>query len=359
MTLRLRVWKPEQAGVADVPLRTSGTVELRCLPGGSGIHVVLSDAEQVRLRADVRADAGEIVPLQIDLDEQGLPRLRSRGREILLLPAGPQFEPVLPISRAAAGTSLDLIIIVDGTLRMWSAGAPPASAPLLARKDVWATHVESLIDFAGRLAESRQTRFSVLAFGDHPPPAELAADLRPEYDVHPLENERAFQSFDADRLRGKLLAIPPTSGADYVDALADALAAAADAYWHHDARKIAIVTGDSPGFSITHPLPRSADLCVRRRDVDTQAERLHKRGVEVITIYHAPPADLGLHRIAYQRELLGATEAQYRRLASLPETAFEAATFDPERAAESIGRIGDSIARGATFGELVRVSGKG
>jgi hypothetical protein len=340
---------------------------LRCLPGGSGIHVVLSDAEEVRFRAEVRADAGEVVSLQVDLDEQGLPRLRSRGREILLLPAGPQFEPALPISRAADGTSLDLIIIVDGTLRTWrerSAADAEKKEPLrntllLARKDVWATHVEALIDFAGRLAESHQVRFSVLAFGDHPPPAELAADLRPEYDVHPLENERAFQSFDADRLRGKLMAIPPTSGADYVDALADALATAANAYWDYNARKIVLVTGDSPGFSITHPLPRSADLCVRRRDVDTQAERLHKRGVEVITIFHAPPADLGLHGIAYQRELLGATEAQYRRLASLPETAFEAVTFDPARATESIGRIGDAIARGATFGELVRAGGKG
>ncbi|MDQ3280770.1 MAG: hypothetical protein M3Q69_05090, partial [Acidobacteriota bacterium] len=80
----------------------------------------------------------------------------------------------------------------------------------------------------------------------------------------------------------------------------------------------------------------------------------HRQHVEIATIYHAPgaTASAALHAVAYQRELLLATKAQYARLASVAELAFDAESFDPAAAATALHQLPPAIGRGATFGEL-------
>ena len=356
---RLRFWNADDGEVAEVPLRvsepgTTETVNLRCLPGASAVHVVLSDAQGIRLRAEVSADPGEAVPLRVELDEQGAPHVWSRERNILLFRVDSRNDPVPPIQPMAATAALDLAIVIDATVRSWVAKDAPAPSPqLLDHKERWCAHVEALLDFATRIAAQRHARASMLAFGDQRQPAVTANDLRPRWPLFPDEDERVLQPFDVERLRGKLLAVPATSGGDFVDALADALAACVRLRWRDDARKLVVVSGDSPGASLLHPLPKGADFCVRRLDVDTQLLDLHRLGVEVVTIYHAPPS----HLVALNRELLDGTKLQYLRLASLPELAFEATTFDAGVAAERVISIHGPIARGAAFGELVRAPG--
>ena len=65
-----------------------------------------------------------------------------------------------------------------------------------------------------------------------------------------------------------------------MDALADALAECASARWHPEARKLLVVTGDSPGYSILNPAPWGANAAVREKDVETVALDLHRKGVE-------------------------------------------------------------------------------
>jgi hypothetical protein len=367
-TLRLRTWNTGQSAPDDVPLcgvaaGETGTAELRCLRGASGVHVVLADEGRVRLRAEIAAEPGEIVPLRVDIDEGGVPQLSSRGRKILLLPPDALYDPPAPIRPATATTMLDVAIVIDGTLRSW-APKPPDAKPsqagamrLLHHADLWTAHVEQLLELVDRLAQGRQTRVAVLAFGDQEMPAVTAGDLRPEYRLYPAEEERVLRRYDPARLRERLLTLPSTSGGDFVDALADALEACWHLRWDDDARKLLLVSGDSPGSSLLHPLPRGADLCVRQYDVDTEALALHRQGVEIATIYHAPPRHLNLDQVRRRRDLLAAARAQYVRLASVQEAAFEASELRPDAAAELLLQMTDPIGRQASLGELVRAAG--
>lgn len=341
---RLRAWGTTDAEMVDV--RPPCIAELRCLPGAMGVHIVLSDMDGVRLRAEAPANPGEIVPFHIDVDDKGAPHIWSDGFRILLLPSDDRYDAVRPILPAAADAPLDIAIVVDGTLRNWNVGGPPR---LLDQKELWGAHVDALVDFITQLADGRDARAAVIAFGDQNPPAVTAADLQPRYLLRPTDEQ--LQTAGIGRLRERLLALEATPGADFVDALADALHACARLRWRREARKIVVLSGDSPGHSLLFPLPKGADLGVRHLDVDTQALALHRLGVEIVTIYQDPPAE---KKVGFARELLSGAKEQYVRLASIPELAFEAAAFHPA-AAERVGSIASAVARGMALGELVRI----
>lgn len=347
--LRLRTWN------GGVPL-PAGVLDLRCMRGASGIHLVLTRDDAVCLRAEIGAEPGEVVRVEVAVDEDG-PHVSSRGRSVLLLPREARYDPAPPIRPAAADAPLDLAIVIDGTLRKWQ-----EKGRLLDDRTLWGAHVEAMIDFAAGAAAEEATkrldaRVAVIAFGDQELPAVTAHDLRPAYRLYPAEDDRVLQGLDRDRLREALLAVPSTPGGDYVDALADALAAALRLRWREHARKLVLVSGDSPGASLLHPLPKGTDVCVRERDVDTQALALHRNGVEIATIHHAPPADSAHYALPTHRQLLQATRAQYERLASTRELAFDAAGFDATRAAAVLRHIAEPLGRRAALPELVTSAG--
>src|SRR5690349_12397303 len=117
-SLHFQAWNAAEAQIADVPLSANSTIELRCLPGASGIHVAFQDGHAVILRAEIQATRGEIVSLCVDLDHGGQPRLRSEHR-IYTLPLDARYEPAEPIRPAALNAPLDVAVVVDGTLRNW------------------------------------------------------------------------------------------------------------------------------------------------------------------------------------------------------------------------------------------------
>lgn len=353
MDWTLRTWDRGASAVADVPLQFAGdvaAVELRCLPGASAVHVVVRLADSVRLRAEVWAEPEEIVPLELALDEGGDVHLSSRGRTIMHLPLEDRYDPPSPI-RPGVPAALDVAIVVDGTMRSWPE-KETASVRLLERRDAWAAHAEKLARLVETIDGGRETRVTLLAFGDQEPPSVSAPDLKPRYRLYPAEEDRVLRSLTAVRLRDELLLVPPTPGADFVDATADALEACTRLHWRAP-RRLVVLTGDSPGASLLHPPPQGADLCVRELDVDTQALHLHRLGVEIMTIYHAPPRSSGVFDIGFQRELLLHTRDQYERLASLHGFSFDEASFDPDVAAARFRETPNAIGRGAALGELV------
>ena len=323
---------------------TRCTLRLRCLAGAKGIHLLFTGEDEVLLRCEVPADGGEAVAIEVERGANGELYVASRGRELLFLPPQERYDPARPVLPARRDAPLDLALVIDGTAR-------PAAA------EAWDAHCARLLAFAGRVVEERpDCRAAVIAFGDQPPPGVLAADLVPQYHLFPGEEGRGLQPFDLVRLRRDLLAVPPTSGGDFVDAVADGLVAAAGLRWRDQARKLVLLSGDSPGHSILHPLRRGADLGVRERDVDVEAMRLHQRGVETVTLYHDPPVDSGLYDLAFKRDLLLGARAQYARLASVGEYAFELSVFDPLAAADLVRDYGRAIGRGTSWGELIELS---
>jgi hypothetical protein len=346
-----------EIGTVPLPLDQSGSccVHLRCLPGASGVHLVLADDQgRVVLRAEVKAAGGEAVDVQVATGEEGDLRVWSPGRRVLTLPRDSHYVPPPPIPPASPGASLDLVFVIDGTARSFATQEP------LINHGPWLDHVERLSRFAEALAEGTDgNRFSVLAFGDEPLSDTEAQDLRPLYVLHPPEEQRRFEPLEPSRLQNALLALESTSGVDFVDALAEALRACRSLPWRdwrERTRRIVLICGDSPGHSILHPLRPGADARARPLDVDVEAEALHRAGIEIATLYFDPPANLGLRQAAFQRELFDGAREQYARLASLPTLAFELSRFDPDQAARILRSREAALGRGATFGELIGIT---
>ncbi|HEX2835311.1 MAG TPA: hypothetical protein VHW00_20015 [Thermoanaerobaculia bacterium] len=351
--LRLRTWNAEEARPIETQLALSGSggaasVNLRCIAGASSVHVVLSDKEGIRVRAEIGADSEELVTLRVELDDAGLPTLRSRGRNVLLLPTEERYEPPSPIQRPSADAPLDLALVIDGTLRHWDA-APTQSTALLEHKELWGGYVEKLVAIVREFSNGRDTRSVIVAFGDQELPGVSASDLKPRYHLLPRQEDAILQAINLASIQDRLVSIPPTPGGDFVDALADALAMCSRLHWRDDARKVVIVCGDSPGASLLNPFPHGAELCARHRDVDTESLRLHRQGVEILTIHHAPATP---RVVRMERDLLAAARDQYTRLASLPEMALSLAGLDPGAVVSILQRVHGSIGRGPALGML-------
>ncbi len=339
----------------ELPLTDSSpqcSLRLRCLPGATAIHLALAEAGVVRQRAEVPADGGEEVVVRIALQDGSRLVLSSPGRHVLTLATDARYRPSPPLRILPPGAPLDLALVIDGTARSSAA----EGGALLADAGAWSARVDQLVALVGGLVEGTpEARLALLAFGDDPPPQVRAEDLLPRYRLFPEAAKRRLRPLGLEQLGDFLLAIPATSGGDFVDAVADALFACGELRWRPEARKIVILSGDSPGHSILHPPPAGADAGVREHDVDDAVLGLHERGVEVVTLYHPPAGREELLELDEERELLDFAAAQYRRLASLPQFALQTTAFDPREAAAIVGRQQGFLGREATWGELVRI----
>jgi len=368
-TYSLRAADLPGGGPRLVPLSLDGStaacrIRLRCLPGASGIQLPFVNARgEVVYRAEIKAVSGETFTVHVQTEGTDL-RVWSPGKAVLSLPPAALYDPPPLIPPVAPEAPLDLALVIDGTSRSFARQEGQegqkgrlVSEPLLDRKEVWKEHVERLSRFAEALAAGvAESRFTVLAFGDEELQDTETVDFRSRYVLHPPEEQRRFQPLRDPQVQEALGSLLSTSGIDFVDALADALQACHGLTWAERSRKVVLVCGDSPGQSVLHPLPPGADRRPRRLDVDVEAEKLHRAGIEIATLYFDPPADTELRQARFQRELLDGARAQYARLASLSSWAFEASRFDPDQAAQAIRERSEALGRSAALGELVEVT---
>ncbi|WP_295441996.1 hypothetical protein [uncultured Thiodictyon sp.] len=349
---------------------------LECLPGADAIHLLIAIGGQPRLRAEVRAQAGEVVRCALHLTEEGEPVLEAGSHQVLFLPVESAYGPLPPIPPPAPRSAWDICLVIDATTRSTADSAPPSrlaglaeadAAPplvlddfLLNQPQLWAAVVEPVVELFRQLADAgpagQGCRFAVIAFGDEAPPLGVyAADLMPAYRLRVLPYDRPehlLLPLAAATLTDLLLTrLTATPGGDFVDALADALAAAGWLQWGDERRRLLVLIGDSPGHATAHPVPYGGDALARRADVHAEAARLHREHqVEILTLYHAPAAALVKTLLDAPRALIDHARDQYRRLASEPRLAFTTANFDPRGAAATLLGRNAPLGRGPSWG---------
>jgi len=347
---------------------------LECLPGADAIHLEIAVGGVPRLRAEVRAQAGERVSLDLRIDADALPALHAGSHQILFLPIEPIYGPLPPIPPPRGSEAWDCCLVIDATARtsriadhapadqQEAQDAVPATLDtyLLNCPDQWGAIVESVVELVRQLGQpGPNCRLAVIAFGDEPPePGVFAADLVPRFHLLHLPDNRPahlLMPLAPERL-GELLhrQIKPTPGADFVDALADALVAAGQLQWGDRTRRLLVLIGDSPGHATAHPVPYGGDALARRGDVDAAAAQLHRDRVTILTLYQAPPAAITAALLEAQSALVDHARNQYRRLASVPELAFTAADFDPQAALTTLLDRTAPLGRGPCWGRLVQ-----
>lgn len=333
--------------------------QLRALPGASWLHFVLADGEMRLFCCEIAVDGSETVAISLRPDAAGW-RIDVGNRDLLVLPARTPLPPLpipIPVTdRDDAQASTQAVIVLDGTLRRFRKGPDAlwSSTPLLGDKDAWPPIAKVLTGLMDALAaRDLHLRWSILAFGDQEIPGVGAAGLRPEYRLrYPHAGPRIkLQPYNSAALRDALddLARHPSPGGDFVDALADALFACRSLDWR-PGPKLVVVVGDSPGYSILHPLDPVGNACARCLDVDSEALALHELGVELATIYLPPPAEALEAMEPRARRLVADAERQYWRLASSASHAAGLDGLDPAQWVEQLLGREFALARGACLG---------
>lgn len=359
-TLQIRVFDPKTGTVTEQPIGADKSVcdvWLEPLPGASAIHIVLQVGKSARVRAEVEVDTPEPVPVRLAWNDERVLSLSSESRIVLMLPPDEDYAPAPPLQPARDSRDLDVLFLIDGTTRF----VPDSSeslVPLLSEPQAWIQHVQKLLLFVTELKKRyAEVRTGVMAFGDHSMEfIASSADLKCGYVFYP-ENpeERKLRACTEEQLRQQFLSLEATGGGDFVDALADALLQSGYVGWRPKARRVLVLCGDSPGFSLLKPAPPGADIHVRHLDVDQEAMRLHvQHRVEIVTIYLGFRASLGKnpYGISEPRSLTDHARSQYRRLASLPNFFWDGPSFDPGEAANALNRVPSAIGRGPSYGIL-------
>jgi hypothetical protein len=316
------------------------------LPHGAGaLLVVLREQGTAVFAAEVAGRGGETVSLRIARAEQGRYSIFGDQRNVYYLqPNGARSRWL-----RRQGSACDLAILVDGT--MVGPGDIVSSLPALLETAAWEEMAGRIAEFAGSLAAAVPgLRTAIVAFGDHAMPPLT----RRGYVTWPDARQAVFRPWrDEEDLRSQLRAVPPADGADFVDALADGFHACRQLPWRPDARKLVMLVGDSPGYSIEEaalPELRMSDARVRELDVFEQADALFDMGVEVAAIQSTVASLRLVESEENAARLLDYTRGQYARAASLPDWMWPAGEFDPRHAARQWLEHREVIARGECAG---------
>ena len=107
----------------------------------------------------------------------------------------------------------------------------------------------------------------------------------------------------------------------------------------------------------------AADAADSRHDwdiallIDGTARWLHRKGIEILTLYSPPPPHLRFTDAERARRLIQDTAEQYRRLASAPAYAQNLNDFDPQALAARLCGRDYPLARGTGYGIPSRPAG--
>ncbi len=315
------------AGSRELTLRgdpPEQTLAFRTVAGSTGLRLLVRAFGEAQLLAEIAAPAGEPVRIRLLRQDDGLLRLEGFGRPITYL--APSDPPVSWFRPPDSG-KFDVHFLIDATTMHPDPAAQDTEAGRLLQSESWTAFSERLAAVAAGLAAdaAADVRTAVTFFGDWDDGL-----------LHPNDpGLRSLRPYHAADLLAALRDVPRDSGTgiagDFVDALESGLESCIRSGWREDARKLLIVFGDSPGYSVldaSSPTLQLADSRFRSLDVFEQAAELHTRGVEILTIFHEDAAKILEIAGVNQAELVRYARRQYERLASLPEWALSSDALD-------------------------------
>jgi len=341
-----------------LPLPESGgrcKLHMRTLSGASALHLALSRNGSLLGRCEVEAGENEELEVHLEWTPDQAPRAQAAGRRCFTLPADEQYAPLEPFTPAGSDL-LDLIVLVDGTTRCYGEKGQDKGL-LLEDQQLWSEHLEALMSWIAEFSQGYASlRLAALAFADEALPRAGASDLQPLYSLYPqLPSNRQLAGISPSDLKSRLLSFPASTGADFTDALADALDECASARWRPGSRRIVLLSGDSPGYSVLNPPPWGANASIRQKDVESALIELHRRRVELVAIYHPVPSQSGLYDRPETAPLLDYARSQYQKLASRRRECFfqVGLGFDPRESARSVSDATQLIVRGAALGHYL------
>nr|VFJ50000.1 MAG: hypothetical protein BECKDK2373C_GA0170839_102726 [Candidatus Kentron sp. DK] len=295
----------------------------------------------------------------IEADRNGILHVRIQGHKVLRFApdAVPSIQP-LKVDKSAK--RVDIAWVIDATQAGLKSAQSEKKKETQPARTIWESHVTAmaeLIDAMGSGTNSgREARTAVLGFADgasgassgfFPDGVNEKGRRHSSNIAYLTKPERAFRPMDGGDLKKLAGEITRIDGNDYVDALGEALNACVGLAWNGD-RRIVVVSGDSPGYSLAFPPPEAGvDTGHCRRDVDAAAMALHELGVEIVTAY-LPMADIvnPPSRIA---GLLAWTQEQYKRLASAKEYAFTVEAFTSEVVLQTLENAPEAIGRSSAI----------
>jgi hypothetical protein len=291
-------------------------IRLELTPGASSVQVVARDNGTVLSWIEVPAQPGEQMTIEFRRSPNGRVRAFSLTRDYLILP---DEEPPAPLLIKPRQTDqLDLIVLVDGTCL--HPDSENALTYLLAPEtsEAWHAVVGGIEQFVGRIAEKYPKLWATaMAFGDEPMSMLANNLLKPTYLVYPPSpGNRRLESITPGQLGQRLQSLPPTPSGDFVDGLADGLQACQQTTWRENSRKLVLVFGQSPGYSVLDATDDMTNLLIRKTCLEEEVAALYHKGVEIVTIFHEPSEAEERYKTDLPDVLQRARE-QYRSLASL------------------------------------------
>lgn len=348
--LRADAGASQRAPLVADPRDGSRALCVQAPAGADWVHIPVGLGERLICRCELPVDADGRVVLRLRRDDAGTWHLADTPDLRVLAPEYPA--PPLPLP-APVGAPWQVAVLIDCTTRWFPSelpGQPPQSGLLLAAGAGWADLRRRLAAIGPALSAGPQDtpQVAIIGFADAPLPEVAAADLTPR--AAAVSTATRFRPWDPSGVDAGLAALPASPGGDWVDALAEALMAAAALPWASGAHRLVLVLGDSPGYAILHPIGATADALAREHDVDLAAAALYARGIELATVYHCPPAAFSNGVARPARAILAATAAQYRRLASSPAHAWDSASLDPLTLAARLRERAGPLARGVSLG---------
>ena len=303
-------------------------IDIQSDPDLDWLRIEIFDENKLLYFYDVETKNEESFNISLDKFNTGL-SLVSESRQVLAYVANNHQQPLVAVDQNQ--DKLAFAVLMDATCyNSWQHEDNGSEL-----NKAYEASLKTINDEIKRFLALHQTAlFSALSFYDMD--IDLRTPLTSSYAldipcIDWLSTENRFVKFSDNKFDRAMAALKKREGFDYIDELASGLEACSGLPWPKDAKKVLLVIGNSPGYSLIDPAPATKlalpNIGPRRFDIDTYLTQLKQQQITILSIYidymaaddEALPDQINLARW---------TKDQYKNMASTPAFAFNSLDID-------------------------------